>query len=126
MPQLLLLKIASWVKLSMMKLVTENSVSQTRAALAEASVSGDRVVGWVDLTSPNLVDLIDELQRGLGGEHLVALRCSLYDISELCATRGLACLERAGLALYADRDDVATQAAEKFPRLVLVGPDTPV
>jgi hypothetical protein len=126
MPQLLLLRNAKWVKVSMMRLVTENSVSETRAALTEAANSGDKVVGWVDLTSPHLVDLIDELQRGPGGECLVALRCSLFDIGELCATRGLASLERAGLALYADRDDVATQAAEKFPRLVLIGPDTPL
>ena len=109
-----------------MRLVKKNSVPHTRAALAEASVSGESVVGWVDLTSPNLVDLIDELQRGPGGAQLVALRCSLYDIGDLCATRGLACLERADLALYADRDDVATQAAEKFPRLRLIGPDTPM
>lgn len=104
--------------------MTENSVTLTRQALADAADSGDDVVGWVDLTSPNLVDLLDDLIQGSGGNRLIGLRCSLYDIKDPCATRGLACLERANLALYADRDDVATQAAQMFPRLRLLTPNT--
>ena len=106
--------------------MTENSVALTRQALADATSSGDYVVGWVDLTSPNLVDLLDDLINGNGGDRLVALRCNLYDITDPCATRGLACLEQANLALYADRDDVATQAAQMFPRLRLLTPNTPL
>lgn len=60
--------------------------------------------------------------RGPGGQYLAAIRCSLYDIGEPCAMRGLACLERAGIALYADRDDVATQLTTKFPRLTIIRP----
>ena len=107
-----------------MRLVTQNSVAMTRQALADAQSSGEQVVGWVDLTSPNLVDLIEDLKSGPGGEHLVALRCSLYDFTDPSAARGLACLEQAKLALYADRDEVATQAAQMFPRLELFSPNT--
>ncbi len=109
-----------------MKFVAENSVALTRQALSESVDHGEEVVGWVDLTSPNLVDLLDDLTSGEGGEHLVALRCSLYDIADPSATRGLACLEQAKLALYADRDDVATQAAQMFPRLQILTPNTGV
>ena len=109
-----------------MQIVSENSVSLTRQALAESAATGEDVVGWVDLTSPNLVDLIEDIQQGPGGSHLVALRCSLYDITDPCATRGLACLEQANVALYADRYDVATQAAEMFPRLGLMTPNGPL
>lgn len=108
------------------RFVSENSVSVTRQALAESAVTGVDVVGWVDLTAPNLVDLIEDLQRGPGGDHLVALRCSLYDIQDPCVTRGLACLEQAKVGLYADRDDIATQAAEMFPRLRLMKPNSPL
>ena len=82
------------------------TVAATRAVLAslagtEAPVA---VVGWADLTAPNLVDLLDDLVAGPGGHHLVALGlASVADqgrwIDDVAVRRGLACLQQARLSL---------------------------
>src|ERR1700761_5044022 len=42
------------------------------------------VVGWVDLTSTNVVGQVDALRRGIGGEHLVGLRHAVADEPDPC------------------------------------------
>jgi L-fuconolactonase len=37
------------------------------------------VVGWVDLTAPDLADVIAELRRGAGGDKLVGVRHQVHD-----------------------------------------------
>ncbi len=58
---------------------------QTRAAIDEtieflqspAPVAG--VVGWVDLTAPDVADTIDSLRSGPGGHRLVGIRHQVHD-----------------------------------------------
>ena len=99
--------------------VGENSVAATRAALAAPD---DRhVVGWVDLTSPHLVDLLDELLTGPGGDRLVALRSDIVDgrLDELPIRRGLNTLQDAVLAFHTLDPELRAAIHQHHPRLRL-------
>ena len=71
------------------------------------------VVGWADLTRPDLGEVIDELRAGPGGRHLVALGHRVHDeadpewLARAAVRRGLATLAVKGLAF-----DVAVRARE--------------
>jgi L-fuconolactonase len=60
---------------------TRSSLSETASFLATAAstpfIAG--VVGWVDLTIPNVGDTIGELRAGPGGDRLVAIRHQVHD-----------------------------------------------
>ena len=106
-----------------MVIVTSRSVGATREALESTE---HPVVGWLDLTSPHLVDLIDELQLGPGGHHLVAIIADLAPgfRSDMPTARGLATLDRSGLALWLDSADptVISELESEYPGLQLEGP----
>ena len=71
------------------------------------------VVGWADLTRPDLADVIDELRAGPGGQRLVGLGHRVHDepdpewLADAAVRRGLATLAAKGLAF-----DVAVRARE--------------
>jgi L-fuconolactonase len=100
-------------------IVETDSVGATRAALASP---GDRpIIGWVDLTSPHLVDLLDELATGPGGHRLVAVRWSgaTATLDDLTIQRGLATLADTALALYTTDPMTRLRLGERWPRLRL-------
>lgn len=97
--------------------LTTHSVADTRLALESA---GDRpVVGWVDLTSPNLVDLIDDLRSGPGGHRLVAVhgRLGAADLDDTPVQRGIATIRDAGLAVHTGDAAVRVHMARRWPGL---------
>ena len=96
-------------------IIDENSVAATRAALD----SGVEVVGWVDITSPNLVDLLDDL-RAEGS--LVGVRWTFVSgfANDMCVLRGLRTLADIGLGVLADGSVSAQQIHEHVPGLRLL------
>ena len=90
--------------------VEPRTVGASREALASLSAGADggandvRVVGFADLTSPHLVDLLDDLITGPGGHLLWALGVPWPSsgarwLEDLSVQRGLACVRLRGLAL---------------------------
>jgi L-fuconolactonase len=85
---------------------TRSSVEETREFLGLAArepfIGG--VVGWVDLTAPDVTEAIDGLRAVPGGEHLVGIRHQVHDEPDAAwlrrpdVRRGLAAVEAAGLA----------------------------
>ena len=88
------------------------------------------VVGWVDLTEPQVSDTIDSLREGPGGEHLVGIRHLVHDEPDKDwllrpeVMRGLQAVDRAGLAydlLIRSREiPGALEVSRRFPGLRLV------
>lgn len=72
-------------------------------AATDTLVAG--VVGWVDLTAPDLADQLARLREGPGGDHLVGIRHQIHDeddpgwLDRAEVRRGLAELVRQGLVL---------------------------
>jgi hypothetical protein len=98
----------------------------TRATLeALEDEGGPLVIGWADLTAPNLIDLLDDLTAGPGGPHLAAMAVRWPPPGEagwaeaVAIRRGLSCLQRSGLALYVvgGPPDLAERLAEIEPGL---------
>jgi L-fuconolactonase len=85
---------------------TRSSESETRSFLATAAstpfVAG--VVGWVDLSDPGIVDALERLRRGVGGNRLVGIRHQVHDepdpdwLRRDDVRRGIAAVGDAGLA----------------------------
>ncbi|QNP75319.1 amidohydrolase family protein [Streptomyces roseirectus] len=104
-------------------------VDETRdlLALAEREPLIGAVVGWADLTSPAVGDVLDELIAGPGGGRLRSLRHLVQGESDPRwlqrpdVERGLRALERRGLGydvLVRDHQlDQAVLLAERFPDL---------
>ncbi len=96
--------------------VNRCSTQITRKALAVADpipqIRG--VIGWVEITSPNLVDLIDDLVRGPGGTKLTDLRVrfTAEESQSMPIQRGLAIIGEAGLGIRfeAEMTDASTAA----------------
>jgi L-fuconolactonase len=87
-------------------LVQPPTVSATRSALEAMAAQPEPrgVVGFADLTAPNLVDLLDDLLDGPGGAHLRAIAvpwpaAGAGWLDDVAVRRGLACLQSRGLAL---------------------------
>lgn len=109
------------------------TVAATRAVLASLAgiVAPVPVVGWADLTAPNLVDLLDDLVAGPGGHHLVALGLApVADeerwIDDVAVRRGLACLQQARLSLRlfgASGPTVLSRLAKAEPALTVITDD---
>ncbi len=111
---------------------TVSDVAETREFLETAAetefVRG--VVGWVDLTTPDVADTLDALRTGPGGEYLVGLRHQVHDeadpdwLRRADVGRGLTAVAEAGLAydlLVRPRELAAADAvARRFPSLRFV------
>lgn len=74
----------------------------------------------VDLSSPHLVDLIDEKLLN-SDPPIVGIDASLWpeDLDRVPIQRGLATVERAGLPLRVHSLLLAAQVQERFPNLVV-------
>jgi L-fuconolactonase len=114
--------------------VHPSSVAATRAALAALADRGRPagVVGFADLTAPNLVDLLDDLVAGPGGRHLRAIASPWPAsgpawLADVAVRRGLACLQHHRLALRllgpGDPSLLADLASAEPDLEVLVDPD---
>lgn len=86
---------------------TVSSVEETREFLRTALESGGLikgVVGWVDLTAPDVADVLAELREGPGGHLLVGIRHQVQDepddewLARPDVVRGLRAVASAGLA----------------------------
>jgi L-fuconolactonase len=85
---------------------TRSSIDETREFLAMAGqhdfIAG--VVGWVDLTAPDLAEQLASLRAGQGGVKLVGIRHQVHDETDPGwllrpdVRRGLGAVGRAGLA----------------------------
>jgi L-fuconolactonase len=82
-----------------------SSLDETRELLATAAqhefIAG--VVGWVDLTAPNVAEQVASLRAGPGGAKLVGIRHQVHDeadpewLGRKDVRRGLAAIGKAGL-----------------------------
>ncbi|MFE3408148.1 amidohydrolase family protein [Streptomyces mirabilis] len=96
-------------------------------ALAEREPLIGAVVGWADLTSPGIGDLLDGLLAGPGGTHLRSLRHLVQGetdpgwLQRTDAERGLAAVQDRGLCydvlVRSHQLDQAIRLAERFPDL---------
>ncbi len=86
---------------------TVADLAETREFLAVADGGGGPVagvVGWVDLTAPDLAETLAELRAAPGGERLVGMRHQVHDepdpdwLTRPDVLRGLATLAEHGLA----------------------------
>ncbi|MFI1769661.1 amidohydrolase family protein [Streptomyces sp. NPDC020800] len=99
-------------------------------ALAAADPLAAGVVGWTDLTAPDIADALADLQGGHGGSHLVAIRHQVQgepDPAWLLRTevrRGLLAVGVAGLAydlvVRPDQLPAATAAAASLPGVTFI------
>ncbi|CBG67844.1 MULTISPECIES: amidohydrolase family protein [Streptomyces] len=108
------------------------SVPETREllALAERDPLIGAVVGWADLSSPSIGDVLDELRAGPGGGHLRAVRHLVQGepdpgwLQQPSVERGLRAVGERGLAydvlIRSHQFGQAVQLAERFPDLPLV------
>ncbi|MFJ9543752.1 amidohydrolase family protein [Streptomyces sp. NPDC101225] len=108
------------------------SVDETREllALADADPLVGAVVGWADLSSPAIGDVLDELRQGPGGRYLRALRHLVQDetdpdwLQRPDVDRGLRTLQERGLAydvlIRTHQFRQAIRLAQHLPGLPLV------
>jgi L-fuconolactonase len=111
---------------------TVSSVAETEEFLAVAGAPGRvaGVVGWVDLTAPDVADALAALKAVTGGEALVAIRHQVHDEPDPDwlvrdeVLRGLGAVAAAGLAydlLVRERElPAAVAAVERLPQLGFV------
>ncbi|MGW1622072.1 amidohydrolase family protein [Streptomyces sp. NPDC002172] len=88
------------------------------------------VVGWADLTSPAVGDVLDELRSGSGGGYLRALRHLVQGesapewLQQPSVERGLRAVQHRGLGydvlIRSHQFDQAIRLAQRFPDLPLV------
>jgi L-fuconolactonase len=111
---------------------TVSDTAETREFLQVAAATDyvQGVVGWVDLTSPNVEDELDALLDSVGGAWLVGIRHQVHDEPDpdwLCrddVRRGLAAVQARGLAydilVRARELPGATKTVEALPDLQFV------
>jgi L-fuconolactonase len=111
---------------------TRSSMDETREFLETAAATPFvlGVVGWVDLTAPDVADAIADLRAGTGGKRLVGIRHQVHDepdpewLLRDDVARGLAAVEASGLAydlLVRTRElPAAAAVAKAFPELRFV------
>jgi L-fucono-1,5-lactonase len=111
---------------------TVSDLTETQEFLKVAAATDfvQGVVGWVDLTSPNVDDQLDTLLDGEGGAFLVGIRHQVHDEPDpewLCrddVRRGLAAVQARGLAydilVRARELPAATKTVEALPDLQFV------
>jgi L-fuconolactonase len=88
------------------------------------------VVGWVDLTAPDVAERIAQLRAGTGGERLVGIRHQVQDepdpgwLARPEVLRGLRAVAAAGLAydllVLVPQLEVATEVVRQLPELRFV------
>jgi L-fuconolactonase len=98
------------------------------AAASDGLIAG--VVGWVDLTAPDVAEQISQLRAGRGGELLVGVRHQVQDepdpgwLLRPEVLRGIAAVGAAGLAydllVLAPQLPVAREVAERLPQVRFV------
>jgi len=99
-------------------------------ALAATTAAVRGVVGWVDLTSPDVPERIAELRSSPGGAHLVGLRHQVQGeadplwLNRKAVRRGLAAVATAGLAfdllIHHDQLPAAIETARQEPEVRFV------
>ncbi|HSX98177.1 MAG TPA: amidohydrolase family protein, partial [Streptomyces sp.] len=99
-------------------------------ALAADSDLVAGVVGWTDLTSPDVAAVLDGLRQGPGGEHLVGIRHQVQGepdprwLVRPDVLRGLAAVADAGLVydllVKPHQLPAAVEAASRLPQLTFV------
>ena len=111
---------------------TTSSVEETEEFLAVAAASRRvaGVVGWVDLTAPDVADALAALASGTSGAALVGIRHQVHDepdpewLLRRDVLRGLEAVAAAGLVydlLVRERElPAALQAVERLPQLTFV------
>jgi L-fuconolactonase len=112
---------------------TISSEAETAAFLATAGANDGLikgVVGWVDLTAPDVADRIRALRAGPGGERLVGMRHQVQDeddprwLARPEVLRGLRAVAAAGLAydllVLVSQLDVATEVVRQLPEVRFV------
>jgi L-fuconolactonase len=111
---------------------TVSDTAETREFLQVAAATDyvQGVIGWVDLTSPNVGDDLDTLLGGAGGAWLVGIRHQVHDEPDpdwLCrddVRRGLAAVQTRGLAydilVRARELPAATKTVQALPDLQFV------
>ena len=111
---------------------TLSSLDETREFLRLAATTDFilGVVGWVDLTSPAVTDVLDELLDGPDGKWLVGIRHQVHDepdpdwLGRDDVRRGLAAVQQRGLTydllIRAREIPAATDAVRRFPDLQFV------
>ena len=76
------------------------------------------VIGWLDISSPNLVDVVDELRGSPGGTKLVGLR--LMELrsadDELPIVRGLATVAEFDLSVWVDVGTAIPDICRRLPK----------
>lgn len=107
--------------------VAEVAETEDLLALAEREPLIEAVVGWADLTSPAIGDVLDQLQAGPGGGYLRSLRHLVQGetdpnwLQRPDVERGLRAVRDRGLrydVLVRDHQlDQAIRLAERFPDL---------
>ncbi len=111
---------------------TLSDIAETREFLQVAAATDyvQGVVGWVDLTSPNVADDLDALLGGAGGAWLAGIRHQVHDEPDpdwLCrddVRRGLAAVQARGLVydilVRARELPAATKTVQALPELQFV------
>jgi L-fuconolactonase len=111
---------------------TVSDMAETRELLRVAASTDfiQGVVGWVDLTSPNVADDLDALLAGEGGEWLIGIRHQVHDepdpewLFREDVRRGLAAVQARGLAydilVRARELPAATKTVQALPDLRFV------
>lgn len=99
-------------------------------AMAAGSDVVAGVVGWTDLTSPDVAEHLAELREGLGGEHLVGIRHQVQGepdprwLVRPDVLRGLSAVADAGLVydllVKPHQLPAAVEAAARLPELTFV------
>ncbi|MEU5106140.1 amidohydrolase family protein [Streptomyces sp. NPDC021354] len=99
-------------------------------ALADSDPLVGAVVGWADLTSPAIGDVLDELRARPGGEYLRALRHIVQDesdpewLQQPAVERGLRAVQDSGLGydvlIRSHQFPQAIRLAERLPELPVV------
>jgi L-fuconolactonase len=112
---------------------TVSEAAETEEFLATAAGSGGLiagVVGWVDLTAPDIVDRIAALRAGTGGDRLVGIRHQAQDepdpdwLGRPEVLRGLRAVGAAGLAydllVLVPQLEVARDVVARLPEVRFV------
>jgi L-fucono-1,5-lactonase len=112
---------------------TISSEAETAAFLATAGANGELikgVVGWVDLTAPDIAERIEALRAGPGGNRLVGIRHQVQDeedpgwLARPEVVRGLRAVGAAGLAydllVLVSQLETATAVVRELPEVRFV------